>query len=145
MATPKLKGFSYASGNVKASIHFRHMNRNLARAQFALDTQIMNDMTRYMPKNTGALIALTRARSITTAGTGLVCAAAGPSGRFLYNAKVMVDPVTGSPWARKGAKKVVIDRPLNYSNPQARPKWFEVAKEKDLNKWVRVVKKEAGK
>lgn len=145
MATPKIKGFSYADGNVKASLHFKHFNENLARAQFALDTQIMNDMTRYMPKNTGALIALTRARSVSTAGTGLVCAAAGPYGRFQYYGKVMIDPVTGSPFARKGAKKVVTDRPLTYSNPEARPKWFEAAKDENLNKWVRLVKKEVGK
>ena len=144
MATPKIKGFSYADGNVKASLHFKHFNKNLARAQFALDTQIMNDMTRYMPKNTGTLIALTRARSVSTAGTGLVCAAAGPYGRFQYYGKVMIDPVTGSPVARKGAKKVVTDRPLTYSNPEARPKWFEAAKDKNLNKWVRLVKKEVG-
>lgn len=145
MATPKIKGFSYADGNIKASLHFKHLNKNLARAQRELDKQIMNDMTRYMPKNTGTLITRTRARSASMAGTGLVCAAAGPYGRFQYYGKVMIDPVTGSPFAREDAEKVVTDRPLTYSNPEARPKWFEAAKDKNLNKWVRLVKKEVGK
>ena len=63
---------------------------------------------------------------------------------ILYEGKVMVDEQTGSPWARPGAKKVVTDRDLKYSNPKATPHWFDTAKENHGESWVREVKKIAG-
>ena len=139
-----LKGFSLVSANMRVNVNPKRLNENLYRAQFALDTQIMNDMIPYMPMNTGTLIQVTRAKSAATAGTGMVCAAAAPYGRFQYYGKVMVDPQTNSPWSRKGAKKIVTDRPLDYSNPKAQPEWFQVAKDKNLNKWVQKVKNKVG-
>ena len=65
-------------------------------------------------------------------------------GRFLYEGKVMVDPVTGSPWAREGAKKVVTERSLTYSNPKATPHWFDTAKDAHGKTWVKGVKQIAG-
>ena len=82
--------------------------------------------------------------SAAIAGSGNVIAAAPPFGRFLYEGKVMVDTNTGSPWARPGAKKVVTDRDLKYSNPKATPHWFDTAKENHGDSWVRAVKKIAG-
>lgn len=113
-------------------------------AQFWLDSQIMTDMVPLMPHQTGTFINVTRARSAALAGSGNVVAAAPPMGRFLYEGKVMVDPETGSPWARAGAKKIVTDRPLKYSNPSAVPHWFEAAKEKHLSEWIDGVKKKIG-
>lgn len=57
--------------------------------------------------------------------------------------KVMVDPVTGSPWARQGAKKVLTDRPLKYThqfNPEAQARWFEVAKAQNQTVWMEKIK-----
>ena len=74
-------------------------------------------------------------------------------GRFLYYGKGMVDELTGSPWARKGAKKVLVTEfaghtnakeDLSYSNPKATPKWFETAKKNHGKAWVTHVKKQAG-
>lgn len=139
-----LKGFTLVNANMRVNVKLDRLNRNLSRAQFALDTQIMNDMVPYMPMNTGALIQVTRAKSTATAGTGMVCAAAAPYGRFQYYGKVQVDPQTNSPWARKGAKKVTTDRPLDYSNPKAQPEWFQVAKDKNMDKWLKKVKDKIG-
>lgn len=132
--------FSYRSGNVQVKLNLTRLKKNLHKAQFALDSLVMTDMIPFMPFNTGDLVQRTRAISASMAGTGWVCAGAPPSGRMLYNGKVMVDEVTGSPWARKGARKIVTERPLNYSNPMATPKWFETAKEKELDSWVKEVK-----
>ena len=113
----------------------------------------MTDMVPYMPHETGTFINTTRARSASLAGTGLVCAGTGPMGRFLYYGKGMVDELTGSPWARKGAKKVLVSEfagttnakeNLSYSNPKATPKWFETAKKNHGKAWVTHVKKQAG-
>lgn len=135
-----LIGFTIQYSKIKAVIHLKQTNEKLKRAQFALDNQVMTDMVPLMPMQTGTFINTTRARSAAVAGSGFVCAAAPPYGRFLYEGKVMVDPETNSPWARKGAKKVITSRPLTYSNPSAVPHWFDAAKEKHLKEWIEIVK-----
>ena len=50
----------------------------------------------------------------------------------------MVDPVTGSTYARPGAKKIVTERELNYNklaNPDVQKEWFLTAKRKDMKEW----------
>lgn len=128
--------------SVALGIDFSKTENRVNKAQYLLDSQIMDDMIPFMPMRDGLFIAQTRARSQAVAGTGQVVAAAPPFGRFLYEGKVMVDPLTGSPWARKGAKKVVTDRPLKYSkgsHPQAQAHWFNPTKRKNLKSWVNLV------
>lgn len=137
-------GFSLVEGDIKVDVSLNRFEKQYQKAQYYLDNQIMNDMVLYMPHQDGTLVNLTRLQSAALAGTGRVVAAAPPQGRFLYEGKVMVDPVTGSPWARKGAKKVVTDRPLTYSNPKATPHWFDTAKESHGKAWVKGVKRIAG-
>lgn len=135
---------SIVSGNMKAHIDMSRINGNLNKAQWWLDNQVMTDMVPYMPHNTGTFINVTRAQSAAIAGSGEVIAGAAPMGRFLYEGKVMVDPETNSPWARLGAKKIVTEKPLTYSNPKATPHWFDTAKEHHLSEWVAGVKQQAG-
>lgn len=137
-------GFSIVSGDIKADVSLNRLEKQFQEAQFWLDGQVMNDMVPYMPHRGGTFVDLTRMRSAALQGTGKVVAGAPPQGRFLYEGKVMVDPVTGSPWARKGAKKVVTERPLTYSNPKATPHWFDTAKEAHGKAWVKGVKRIAG-
>lgn len=136
--------FSIVEGDIKVDISLVRFEKQYQEAQFWLDSKVMKDMKPYMPQQTGALINLTVAQSASLAGTGLVCAAAGPYGRFQYEGKVMVDQETGSPWARRGAKKVVTERNLTYSNPKATPHWFDTAKQNHGKSWVDGVKKRAG-
>lgn len=137
-------GFSIVSGDIKADVSLNRFGKQFQKAQFWLDGQVMNDMVPYMPHRDGIFVNLTRMRSAALQGTGKVVAGAPPQGRFLYEGKVMVDPVTGSPWARKGAKKVVTERPLTYSNPKATPHWFDTAKDAHGKSWVKGVKRIAG-
>ena len=139
-----LKNISVVSGNMRAFINLERINANLANAQYWLDGQVMNDMVPYMPMQTNTLINITRAQSAALQGTGTVVAAAPPYGRFQYMGVVMVDPATNSPFARPGAKKVVTERPLNYSNPKATPKWFDTAKKNHGQNWINEVKRRAG-
>jgi hypothetical protein len=138
------KDINISSGDVKANISFKRFEQQFQKAQFELDSAVMTDMVPYMPRVTGAFINLTKARSSAIAGSGEVVAAAPPYGRFLYEGKVMVDPKTGSPWARKGAKKTVTNREIRYSNPKATAKWFDTAKKNHSDEWVKLVKKHAG-
>lgn len=138
------KDISVVNGDVKVNVNLSRFSKQFQEAQFALDSQIMHDMEPLMPRVTGTFIGITRARSAALAGSGVVYAAAPPYGQFLYEGKVMIDPETGSPWARPGAKKEITERPLTYSNPQAVPHWFDRAKELHGKEWVEIVKEKAG-
>lgn len=140
----KFKDINITGTRVKIEVDMSRFEKQFQDAQYYLDSQVMTDMVPYMPRATNTFINLVRARSAALAGSGSVVAGVPPSGRFLYEGKVMIDPVTGSPWARKGAKKVVTNRPLTYGNPQATPHWFDTAKERHGKQWVEETKKIAG-
>lgn len=142
--TNHFKGFSIVNGDLHIEVNLSRFENQYREAQYWLDSQVMTDMDPYMPRDTNTFINLTRAESAALAGTGMVCAGKGPSGRFLYEGKVMVDEITRSPWARPGARKVVTDRDLTYSNPKATPHWFDTAKQNHGQEWVDGVKKRAG-
>lgn len=121
------------------NIDLQRIADNTKKAQFALDTQVMRDMNPLMPRQTGAFIQLTQARSAANAGHGIVYAGVGPMGHYLHTGKVMVDPETGSPWARKGVTKIYTDRDLKLWYPGAQTHWFDVAKEQHLKEWLELV------
>lgn len=146
-------GFDIHSDSVDIHVDMEQLSRKFNKAQFALDSAIMTSMVPFMPQDTGQFINRTKEASAALAGTGEVVAAVGPEGRFLYEGKTMVDEKTGSPWARKGAKKVLVSefrgktnaKPnLTYSG-NGQSHWFEPAKAKDGNKWEQVVQKEVSK
>ena len=142
---PKKQTFKINDG--KMTLDLSRFEKQFQKAQFELDSVVMTDMIPYMPMQTGTFINVTKAMSAALAGSGTVVAAAPPMGRFLYEGKVMVDPETNSPWARKGAKKVVTERDLQYNknaHPKATDHWFEEAKKQHGNEWVAIVKDIAG-
>ena len=136
--------YNYSKPNLEMRINLSRFEKQYEDAQKKLDSMVMTDMKPYMPHQTGTFINITSAQSASLAGSGTVVAAAAPMGRFLYEGKVMVDPLTGSPWSRAGAKKVVTDRDLKYSNPKATPHWFDTAKKNHGASWVKVAKRYAG-
>ena len=138
------RGFSIQKGDIQIKVNFDRFSHQYQEAQYELDTAVMKSMVPFMPHETGTQINKTLAESAALAGTGKVIAAAPPEGRFLYEGKIMVDPETNSPWARKGAKKVVTDKDLQFSNPKATPHWFDTEKKKDGKDWVKQTKKTAG-
>lgn len=145
--TKHFPSFSIVDGDVQIKVDLSRFERQFRDAQWQLDNAIMTSMIPFMPMETGNFIQRTRMISASMAGTGTVCAAAPPMGRFLYEGKVMVDELTGSTWARKGARKVVTDKALDFfkgANPQVTDHWFDAAKKADLKQWVSLVKKTAG-
>lgn len=132
---------------IELDVDLSRFEKQYGKAQYELDNMVMASMQPYMPHRTGTFINVTKAMSAAIAGSGTVIAAAPPMGRFLYEGKVMVDPETGSPWARPGAKKIVTDKDLEYDkshNPKVTDHWFDTAKENHGDSWVRAVKKIAG-
>lgn len=122
-------------------------DKQLAKAQYALDSMVMTSMVPYMPMDTGTFINVTRGMSASIAGSGKVVAAAPPMGQFLYEGKVMVGERTRSAFAAKGERKEVIEKPLNYSrhaHPNVTDHWFDTAKKNHGKVWVKKTKEIAG-
>lgn len=132
---------------IEIDVDLSRFDKQYGKAQRQLDNMVMASMVKYMPMRTGVFINVTKAMSSAIAGSGTVVAGAPPFGRFLYEGKVMVDEVTGSPWARKGGKKITINKKLDYSksaNPDVTDHWFETAKKNHLKTWVNKTKEVAG-
>lgn len=159
MAKSKIKhfkGFSIVDGDIRVKLNLDRFEKQYQKAQYQLDGAVMNSMEPFMPKVTGVFVNVTKAASAAVQGSGKVYAAFGPEGRFLYEGKTMVDEVTGSAWARKGAKKVLVSEfggktkakpDLTYTqqaHPEAQSHWFDAAKKKDGKTWIRGVKETAG-
>lgn len=154
--TTHFKGFSIIAGDLKVNLSLSRFDEQYKKAQYQLDGDVMNSMVPFMPMISGSFINTTRAASTAVQGSGQVYAAYGPQGRYLYEGKVMVDEVTGSPFARKGAKKVLVSQyegktaakeNIEYTHqahPKAQDHWFDAAKAVDGKKWVRRVKATAG-
>jgi hypothetical protein len=139
--------FSIVKGDIKVNVSLNRFEKQFQEAQYWLDGQVFTDMEKYMPFRDGNMRNVSAIMSRSMQGSGQVIAGAPPYGRFLYEGKVMVDPVTGSPWARAGAKKVVTDRDLVFdktAHPSATDHWFDAAKEQNVKSWVKGVKKRAG-
>ena len=153
--THHFKNISIVKSGIKLELDMSRMERNINNAQRVLDEAVMTSMEPLMPLDgPGNFIDRTKIESASLAGTGVVVAAAGPYGRFLYEGKTMVDEKTGSPWARKAAKKVLVSQysgktkakeKLTYSRSGATSHWFDKAKVKDCDNWIDQVKEELGK
>lgn len=107
------------------------------RAERAVAVQAAKDTEPYVPMLTGSL------KNRTQVKDNLIIYP-GPYARYLYYGKLMVDPETGSAWAKKGASKVVTDKNLVFTqsvHPKAQSHWFEASKSENLDTWKRVAAK----
>lgn len=145
---------SYVHAKITVDLRFDGLSARLDKAQMWLAEQVLQDCRAVMPLLTGSL----QQRSHTE-DNGRKVVFPGPYGRYQYMGKVMVDAETGSgprkiptgPGGefvfryRKGAKLVATERDLKYTNPEARAKWFEVAKARNKDYWVAGFKREIGR
>lgn len=107
------------------------------KAEHILATQVEKDTSPFVPYLNGVLD-----RTTLVAGSRIIYP--GPSARYLYYDKLMVDPETGSPFARKGSTKVLTDKDLVFNktgHAQAQSHWFEASKAENLDKWLRIADK----
>ena len=102
--------FSIVYGDIDIKLDLSRFEEQYKKAQYELDGNVMNSMIPFMPSVENTFIDVTRAASAAVQGTGRVYAAFGPSGRYLYMGKTMVDENTGSAWAKKGNKKVLVSQ-----------------------------------
>ncbi len=106
------------------------------KAEHIVAIQAAKDTAPFVPMRTGSLRQRTR-----VVGNQIIYP--GPYARYLYYGKLMVDPGTGSPYARKGVTKVLAtpERDLKFWHPGTRSHWFEASKAQNLEKWLRVADK----
>lgn len=97
------------------------------KAQTFVDSEVIRLSVPYVPKRDGVLI---RSATISTnLGSGEVKYRT-PYARYQYYGKLMVDPETGSSWARAGVTKVLTNRDLGHAESPRGAFWFEMMKEK---------------
>lgn len=117
------------------------LEQGCTQAEHALAVQIEKDTQPFVPALTGSLTQRTR-----VIGNTIVYPA--PYSRYLYYGKLMVDPDTGSSWAKAGSTKVLTDRNLVFTQTmhrQAQAHWFDASKAQNLDKWLRIADKEVKK
>jgi len=107
--------------------------QDMGPVQKFIDSECIRLMAPYTPYRNGMLEE--SATLGTKIGSGEINQIS-PYARFQYYGKVMVSPITGSPWAAKGEKKILTDRDLQYGtskHPLAGKMWFDrmVADHKD--------------
>ena len=140
--------WSYVDGNIRVNIDLTHLGEKLQEAQAWLGDRVLESCRACMPHATGDL----QQRSKTEDG-GRKVVFPGLYARYQYMGKVMVDKDTGKGPMRiatapgeymlrfkNGADLIATDRPLKYSDPNAVPKWFDVAKQRHGKEWVQGVK-----
>ncbi len=144
----KIKGFDLEADGIEVHVHMRTTSARINKAHRNLKANIMAGMVPFMPYRNGDLIKKTDTANAQLLDDERMYAAAGtdaggvPYGRMQYEGKVMVGKETGSPWARKDEEKVVTDRPLTWGKPNAGPHWFEVAKARYLDQWLKHVQED---
>lgn len=137
----------------KVSLDFTDLGEKLDIAQNALDAQVWDDVQKYMPFDTGALISETNMLNATAEAGTVYCSPdlhAHAYAHYVYEGELYVDPQTDKGafynpnygfWSRPGVAKVPSGRPLNYSKPSAVAHWDEAAINNHLSSWVDVVKR----
>lgn len=107
------------------------------KAAHTVAVQIAKDTEPFVPARSKSLVNRTQ-----VADNNVIYP--GPYARMLYHGKLMIDPDTGSAWARPGATKVVTGTDLNIKtdvHSLAQSHWFEASKAMNKGKWVKVAEK----
>lgn len=121
----------------RVDVRFNPPKIDSTRADEILANEVKKDTDQYVPAKTGSLSGRARVD-----GGSVVYP--GPYARYLYSGKLMVDPKTGSSYARKGSTKTLTGKGLVFSRAmhgQAQSEWFEASKAVNLEKWKRALAK----
>lgn len=134
----------------KISLNMQPVGAKVDLAQYALDTQVWQDVQKYMPRDTGTFISDTNELNATQTGKVYLYPPESPQGHYLYEGILYVDPITGKGafydeeygfWSRPNVAKIPSDRKLTYSNPYATPQWGKTAIDNHKDDWLKVVKR----
>lgn len=128
-------------GTVGISLNTGRLDSNLREAQKKLNMQIVIDCDPFIPSQQGQL------RGSVGYPEGLYgreIAYDAPHAHFQYEGELYL-AANGSSWAKKDEQKFPAGTPLEYHAPGTTDHWFDVAKEQNMNQWIDLVKRTAGK
>lgn len=114
------------------------MKSALPPATLELANEMMKDTSPYVPFLNGKL---DQSAHVMQRGTGAAIIYGGAGvryARYLYHGMLMVDPNTGSSWAKSKVTKVLTAKPLRFNksaHPKATSKWFAASKLHNFEKW----------
>lgn len=123
--------------DIQVDINMEPILQAGSTAEHILAVQIAKDTEPFVPAMTKSLVNRTQ----VVGGTVIY---PGPYARYLYYGRLMVDPDTGSAWAKKGKKKVLKDKALTFNktvHSMAQSHWFEASKAMNNKKWMRVARR----
>lgn len=131
-------------------VSFERFGKRMDKAQDALDAQVWEDIQRYMPMDTGNLIAETDVLNQSTRGEVYLYPPDSYYGHYQYEGELYVDPVYGKGafynpeygyWSRTGIAKVPSGKPLFYGRESAEAHWDEVAEQNHAKSWLEVARR----
>lgn len=99
------------------------------------------DITPYAPMETGTMSEQVRIKG--ESGSGAIEYTA-PQAHYLYRGELMVDPDTGSSYAKAGARKIYAGKPLKISkskHPLASKEWDKAAEPTQKPKLIRAMQR----
>ena len=132
------------------SLNLERWGEKIDIAQDALDFQVWEDVKKYMPMSTGALIEETSQLNRSVRGEVYMYPPGHDYGHYQYEGIVYVDPVYLKGgfyseefgwWSRPGVQKIPSDRFLFYGRDTAEAHWDEVAIRNHESEWVAVAKR----
>ena len=128
-------------GSVNIELDLGRFEGNIAEAQKKLNMQIVADCNPYIPFQQGALRGSVRYPEGIDGGE---IAWDTPYAHYQYEG-ILYLTKDGRSFANKDERKYPTGTPLVYHTPGTTDHWFEKAKEQNMNQWVDLVKRTAGK
>lgn len=131
-------------------VSFERFGKRMDKAQDALDAQVWEDIQRYMPMDTGNLIAETDVLNKSTRGEVYLFPPDSDYGHYQYAGELYVDPVYGKGafydpeygyWSRPGITKVPSGKPLTYGRESAEALWDVAAEKNHAKSWLEVARR----
>lgn len=128
-------------GSVEIKLNTNRYDANVRDAQKLLNMQVVADCDPYIPFQQGALRGSVR---YPDGIYGSEIAWDTPYAHYQYEGELYLTE-DGRTFANKGERKYPTGQPLEYHAPGTSDHWFDKAKEQNLNQWIDLVKKTAGK
>lgn len=134
--------FNKTVGNVGISLNTYRLDRNIREAQKKLNMQVVADCEPLIPFQQGGLLGSQRYPEGIYGGE---IAWDTPYAHYQYEGLLRTDE-QGRVYVGKGeSKPILTDIPLQHHSIGTTAHWFEKAKGQNLEQWVDIVKRTAGK
>ena len=133
--------YKASKNGVSAEVNTQRFDNQFRAAKKRLNILVVTDSTPFVPFQQGQLRSQTR---YPDGIYGDYVEWYAPYAHYQYNGTVLTDEAGRTFVGAGEVKPIDTGRPLNYTEPGTGDHWFEQAKEQNINKWTREVKRIAG-